>query len=372
MGAGTYEDPQESPAEPEASLDNEEQEEQGEQGNESTDELNEEVTDALMPITIDVQSKEVIATHLQTPWAITKHGDTFYVTEREGTIAQIHNGEVVRQHVQLDEQVYAQSEGGLLGLALSPHFEQNKEAYVYHTYLKGSQVLNRVVLVKLVNNEWIEQQALLEEIPGAHIHNGGRLIIGPDNKLYVTTGDANVTQLSQDKHNLAGSILRMNLDGSIPDDNPYTDSYVYSYGHRNPQGLAWNDNGTILYSSEHGPTGHDEINTIGPGKNYGWPEIKGDEKAEGMEVPLFHSGENTWAPSGTAYLNDSLFVAGLVSQSLFQFDLNEGTYAVVYEGEGRIRDVFIAERFLYMITNNTDGRGNPRPTDDVLIRFDLD
>ncbi len=145
-------------------------------------------------------------------------------------------------------------------------------------------------------NVWREESLLLDNIPSGTYHHGGRLKIGSDGKLYVTTGDASAPDIAQDLDSLGGKILRMNLDGSIPNDNPYPNSYVYSYGHRNPQGITWSSDGT-LYSSEHGSRANDEVNLIEAGQNYGWPIIEGYEEQEGMVSPLFTSGDtNTWAP----------------------------------------------------------------------------
>lgn len=178
---------------------------------------------------------------------------------------------------------------------------------------------NKVVQVLYDRHYCKETNVLLERIPGHELYNGGRIAIGPDGKLYVATGWAHEEEFAQDIDNLAGKILRMNLDGSIPEDNPFPDSYVYSYGHRNPQGLAWNSNGTIMYSSEHGESAHDEINIIEPGKNYGWPKITGDGVREGMEKPLLQSGNDTLAPSGITFFEDHLFITGLRGQSLYVY-----------------------------------------------------
>jgi glucose/arabinose dehydrogenase len=219
-------------------------------------------------------------------------------------------------------------------------------------------------------NEWVEKEELISNIPGAKLHNGGRLKIGPDGKLYVTTGDALNPDIAQDRSSLGGKILRMNLDGSIPHDNPFPQSYVYSYGHRNPQGLAWDEQGT-LYSSEHGQIAHDEINKIEPGQNYGWPVIQGDETAEGMMRPLFHSGNDTWAPSGMSYHQGKLYVATLAGSRIMAFDLQKMTQETIFNNGGRMRDTFIENNHLYFISNNRDGRGIPAKNDDRLYRMSL-
>jgi glucose/arabinose dehydrogenase len=316
-------------------------------------------------------SVETVAEKLDVPWAITKHKDTFYITERNGTIARISGGNFSRETVHLNKAVLHYGEGGLLGLALHPNFEENQLAFAYHTYGTTEDVKNRLILLKYENGAWKEERALLEDIPGAIYHNGGRIAIGPDNMLYVTVGDATIPEEAQNPASLSGSILRMELDGSMPKDNPFPDSYVYSYGHRNPQGLTWNNTDGTLYESEHGPSARDEINIIEAGKNYGWPVISGTEEKSGMETPLFQSGTNTWAPSGMVYYDGSLFVASLRGEMIRKFELESKKEYPLVENFGRIRDVLLDGDTLYAVTNNTDGRGNPIPTDDRLIKIPL-
>ncbi|MDQ0229150.1 PQQ-dependent sugar dehydrogenase [Metabacillus malikii] len=309
---------------------------------------------------------EVIADNLNVPWSITKLDDTFYLTERPGTIVKVEDGIVERQSVELAKKVSTTSEDGVLGFVLAPDFKDSGLAYGYYTYEDNGGMLNRVVTLQLEGNIWKEERVLLDKIPGNSWHNGGRLKIGPDEKLYVTTGDAYENSISQDPASLAGKILRMNLDGTIPTDNPYPDSYVYSYGHRNPQGLTWLPDRT-LYASEHGNSSHDEINKIEAGLNYGWPVIEGDEKQEGMVPPLFHSGHDaTWAPSGMEYHDGKLYVAALRGTAVLEFNLETGEYQKVISELGRIRDVYIEDNYLYFISNNRDGRGEPVENDDKL------
>ena len=218
--------------------------------------------------------------------------------------------------------------------------------------------------------------------------NGGRIQFGPDGKLYITTGDAGNPDLSQDLNSLGGKILRINSDGTIPDDNPWKNSPVYSLGHRNPQGLDWDESGKLV-ATEHGPSGlrgiaHDEINLIIPGKNYGWPDVIGDETKEGFQNPLLHSGDDTWAPSGAEfYEGDKIpqwtgkyFVATLRGNHLHLIDLDLDNTKVLsheklFENDfGRLRDVATGpDGFLYLLTSNNDGRGLPQHNDDRILRI---
>lgn len=316
-------------------------------------------------------SYHVLAEQLRTPWSIDFDGDTIYVSEREGNIVQIKDGTLTRQSVQTEKPVAHQGEGGFLGFALAPDFQDSGKAFAYHTYDQDGKGMNRLVLLKQDGNQWTESQVFLERIPGSNVHNGGRIAIGPDDMLYVTTGDSGEGELAQNQESLAGKILRLTLEGKVPADNPTAGSYVYTLGHRNSQGLAWNSEGE-LYSSEHGPSGtpggHDEINEITAGSNYGWPEIYGDDKLEGMKLPIYHSGETAIAPSGIAFdEQDRLYVATLRGQMLYQFRPENASLEVVLEGEGRLRDVKVHDGKTYVITNNTDGRGVPSDQDDRLL-----
>lgn len=349
----------------------EEEESQSEQHEENGHDDSEEAERSLEGVSTDSWEVDVLAENLEIPWNINIAGDQIFIPERGGAVALIENGEVERQEVSTSHDIAHQGEGGLLGMALTDDFESSQEAFLYYTYEDEQGILaNKVVTARYGDGQWQEEDILLDEIPGDRIHNGGRIEIGLDGYLYVTTGDANDPNLSQDLDNLAGKILRMTTSGDIPEDNPFDDSYIYSYGHRNPQGLSWNGEG-ILYSSEHGPTGHDEINIIEPGNNYGWPEIFGDEQAEGMEAPIVHSGSDTWAPSGITFFGDHLLIAGLRGQALYWWNEGEDQIVPVFEGEGRLRDVISHDNALYVITNNTDGRGQPSETDDRLLKLTL-
>ncbi|RWZ58837.1 quinoprotein glucose dehydrogenase [Halobacillus fulvus] len=315
-------------------------------------------------------SFETMIGELRSPWDIEHDGSTFYVTERDGTIASWTEADGLgRLPVETNQPITQEGEGGLLGFALFPDFEESNRAFAYHTYRENSSLKNRVIVIEKENQRWVEKDVLLADIPGAQFHNGGRLEIGPDEKLYVTTGDALEESLAQDVNSLAGKLLRMDMDGSIPNDNPLEGSYVYSYGHRNPQGIAWSDTGD-MYASEHGPDNHDEINRIEAGENYGWPEIVGEEEREGLQTPLYETGRDTWAPSGIETFNDRLIIASLRGTALRSMALDGSSPEVVTDGYGRIRDVELIDGALYFVTNNTDGRGQPDNEDDRLIRYD--
>jgi glucose/arabinose dehydrogenase len=264
--------------------------------------------------------------------------------------------------------VIANGESGLLGIAVDPQFSQNKYIYVYYTSSNGNRVSRFVLDGGKIQNETI----LLDKIPSASIHNGGRIKFGPDGMLYITTGDASNSSSAQDTNSLSGKVLRMNKDGSVPSNNPFN-NYVYTYGNRDPQGLAWNTNG-ILYESEHGATQNDEINILIPGGNYGWPLYQGNKTVQGFISPLVVYTNYTLAPSGMAFYNNKLFVAGLRGSQLRQITLSDNGTSFTGQQSmltqlGRIRDVVVHNGYMYICTSNTDGRGIPQLGDDKIIRI---
>ncbi|NGZ76750.1 PQQ-dependent sugar dehydrogenase [Saccharibacillus alkalitolerans] len=321
---------------------------------------------------------DVAATKLKVPWSMQFAGDTVYITQRGGGIVEVKNGKQTVQEVRTKKALRVVGEAGLTGFVLDPNFAKNKYAYIYHAYEEKGEGLNRIVKVKLVNGVWREQKELVDGIPGGRIHEGGRLAIGPDGMLYSTAGETDRRELSQDLSSLGGKVLRMTTSGKIPKDNPFKNSYVYAYGLRNSQGLAWTSSGT-LYASDHGPsgapipgggidaTGRDEINVIKPGANYGWPLVIGNETAPGLTPPYYVNGEQAIAPSGIAATpDDKILVATLAGQSLKEFDPIAKTMTDVLTGEGRIRDVAVHNGRIYVLTNNTSG-GKPGPDDDRLL-----
>ena len=319
----------------------------------------------------------VVAEDLQSPWELAFLPDgRMLVTERVGNIILITTQPTLRTDVIfLLEDGYQVGEGGLLGLALHPNFSANRYVYIYYTYNSPqNEILNRVVRYTFDNDTLINGETIIEDIPGARFHNGGRIKFGPDNYLYITTGDALIPALAQDVTSLAGKILRVTDEGEPVPGNPF-DNEIYSYGHRNPQGLAWDDQGR-LWATEHGASALDELNLIQPGRNYGWPVIEGDQTRENMLTPVLHSGSNTWAPSGADYYNGSVFFTGLRGVSLYQAVIENGTAALSTHFEntfGRLRSVVVGpDNALYILTNNTDGRGSPQTGDDKLIRINPD
>lgn len=327
---------------------------------------------------------EVIAENLYVPWAIDINNEgNIYFTERSGTIRIIKAGKLQPEPlITFRAPFISQGEGGLMGIAIDINYEQNHYIYVMHSYVEGSGMFNSVVRLVENNNKASIDRVLLDKIPGGRIHNGGRIKIGSDEKLYITTGDAGNSALSQDLTSIAGKILRIELDGSIPKDNPITNLPIYSFGHRNPEGLAWNLK-NVLYESEHGQSAHDEINIINSGANYGWPLVQGNEEIKGIVIqkPLIQSGEETWAPAGITFVNQGawqgkLLVACLRGQQLLSITLNENGTAVNkveswFKNEyGRLREVIQGkDGSIYLTTSNRDGRGNPNIGDDKIIRL---
>ncbi len=334
-----------------------------------------------------VQAETVVG-GLQIPWSADFAPDgRIFLTERPGRIRVIRDG-------RLDPQPWATvpvahvGEGGLLGLALAPDFASNRAVYIYYTYQEGGGTWNRVVRMVERDGRGQVDRVIIDRIPGTTVHDGGRLKFGPDGKLYVTTGDARQPSQAQDRSSLAGKILRLNPDGSIPTDNPFAGSPVYSYGHRNPQGLAWHPETRTLYAAEHGPSGdlglccRDEVNVIEAGKNYGWPESAGPGGAPRFVDPIASSGSNeTWAPSGILIPSrgpwrSSLLVAALRGSHLRRLVLSGTGFTQVSSQEvyfrelGRLRDVIEGpDGTIYLLTSNTDGRGQPRANDDRLLRI---
>jgi glucose/arabinose dehydrogenase len=312
---------------------------------------------------------ETVVQSLDIPWAMAFAPDgRLFITERAGRVRILNLAASTSELALTVEDVFAQGEAGVLGLALDPQFAETRWVYVYYTAtLSGGRGINRVVRYREVNSRLVERVVLLDTIPAAQIHDGGRLRFGPDGRLYITAGDAAVASLSQDLASYAGKFLRLNRDGSVPPENPFA-SPIYSYGHRNPQGFDWHPSTGELWASEHGATGNDEINVIRGGANYGWPRIEGSAAMPGMETPLT-SYSPAIAPSGASFYRGSrfpgfsghLFVATLRGSHLLRLRI-DGRRIVgeerLLEGRfGRIRDVVTGpDGYLYLCTNTGTDR----------------
>lgn len=315
---------------------------------------------------------ETLITGLQSPWSIVPlaTGSIFVSERNSGRIVELTpDGDLVV--VGTVAGVAAGGEGGLLGLAA----RDTGTPYLY-AYLT-SDTDNRIVRMRLTGSPGQytlgAADVLLAGIPKARTHNGGRLAFGPDGMLYATTGDAQQTSLSQDPNSLAGKILRLTPDGLVPPDNPIADSYVYSLGHRNSQGLAFDRSGQ-LWAAEFGQNTWDELNRIVPGGNYGWPVAEGSAGQSGFIDPEQQWATSEASPSGLGIVDDTLFMTGLRGQRLWGIDVASPDQGRPYfAGElGRIRDAVAApDGRLLILTNNTDGRGDPRPGDDHLYAVTL-
>lgn len=316
---------------------------------------------------------QIIAQDLNTPWEMVflPDGD-FLVTERGGFIRRF--GKQNEKYAIPD--AYEIGEGGLLGMALDPDFSKTGFLYLYLTTKEKNTLKNQVMRYIYKNNQLTNKKIILDNIPAARFHNGGRIAFGPDGYLYITTGDALKPETAQDLNSLAGKILRITKEGLNAPGNPFS-TPVYSYGHRNPQGIAWDNKGN-LWATEHGNNAHDEVNIIYKGNNYGWPLTKGYEQKKNMVPPVLTSGEETWAPSGMTIWDNFLFFSSLRGQTLFSLDismpLKEPKLQRFFKKQfGRLRALALSpdKSALYLLTSNRDGRGNPQPTDDRIIKISI-
>jgi glucose/arabinose dehydrogenase len=325
---------------------------------------------------------------LEIPWSLAFLPDgRALVSERPGRIRLIRGGRLAKQPYSEIEAAHV-GEGGLMGLAVHPRFPQEPYIYAMHTYREGGTLYNRVIRLEDRGETAAKERVIIDRIPGHRVHNGGRIGFGPDGMLYVCTGDIWQAEIAQDLDSLGGKILRLAPDGALPDDNPFPGSPVYSYGHRNPQGIAWHPRTNDLFSSEHGPSGEydlqgrDIINVIQKGGNYGWPLVLGKAGIKPYIDPIIMWPRAT-PPAGMTFFNGDLYVATLRSRALVRIELSgkEGSWEVtgidrlfakgwsdgVY---GRLRDVVAGpDGNLYVLTSNRDGRGSPQPGDDKILRL---
>lgn len=321
-------------------------------------------------------SVEVIATNLEKPRSIAFGDDRIFVTEQIGRIRIIQNNTLLAEPLATlrTADVF---DGGLIGIVTHPDFSTNHYLYVYYTYEEDGSLWNKILKIKESNNKLEAADTIFDKIPGSKFSNGGVMKFGPDGKLYVGTGTvSDSSHLPQELDSLAGKILRLNDDGSVPTDNPFEDSPVFSFGHRNPQGMAWDHLGN-LYLTDFGPTKNDEINIIHSGKNYGWPlqECSGGDFIDAVICydPSIEPGGIVIYSGDKLDLDGYMIMASLRSSHLYQLEINEEglvSQKSILSGIGRIRDVNEGpDGNLYVITSNTDGKGFPDRFDDKLLRI---
>lgn len=313
-----------------------------------------------------------LATGLAAPWSVVPlEGGGALVSQRDDGLIRELGPDGALRDVGVVEGVVSGGESGLHGLAL---LTDEGETLLYAYF--GAQDDNRVVRMPLLGApgsfELGAPEVVIEGIPRASTHDGGRLAFGPDGFLYVTTGDAQQRDAAQDVGELGGKILRITPTGEPAPGNPW-DNAVWSMGHRNVQGIAWTSDGR-MWASEFGQDSWDELNLIEPGANYGWPVVEGVAGAEGLVDPIVAWTTDEASPSGIAALGGTVFLAGLRGERLWAVDTRDGALvgepvAALTGEQGRLRDVVaLGDGSLWVLTNNTDGRGSPRPEDDLLLR----
>jgi glucose/arabinose dehydrogenase len=344
--------------------------------------------DSRVPTGWEVES---YAQELEVPWdMVFTIGLRMLVTERTGAIREINGGQLNPNPVYVFEDVArVGGEAGLMGMTADPDFVINRYIYVCYALPAGSGLNNRIVRLVDGRRRIEFDRVILDNIPSARNHAGCRVRFGPDGKLYATIGDSLEPSLAQDPESLAGKILRMNPDGSIPEDNPTENSYVFSLGHRNPQGIAWHPVTGLLYSTEHGPSGFDgpgggdEINLIEAGGNYGWPLVSHDETLEGTIAPLIQITPAEAPASAEFYTSDvlpmfthSFFFGALRGRGLVRVVFSSEdpreiiTLEKIFSEVGRVRTVVEGpDGYIYFSTSNQDGRGEPLPGDDHIYRI---
>lgn len=334
---------------------------------------------------------ETIATGLDTPWSLVFTSDErILVAERPGRIRVIEDGKLLDTPLHIFAEVSETGEEGLMSLTLDPNYTTNRYLYASLAYQAGSELSVKVMRFTDAGERLIDPSVIIDQIPAAKYHAGSAIAFGPDGKLYITTGDATDKALAQDLGSLAGKTLRLNPDGSIPSDNPFSGSAVWSYGHRNSQGIAWHPVTKELYSSEHGPSvfdgpaGGDEVNRILKGGNYGWPMVSHEKRREGTEAPIITftpaqapASMMVYSGKGNASWKGNLFFGALRGEGLMRLELDPIDPSKVVRSEklsvvqfGRIRAVAEApDGSIYFTTSNRDGRGKPVAEDDRVMRL---
>ena len=335
---------------------------------------------------------ETVASGLEVPWSIVWAPDgRMFFTERPGRVRVFANGRLRTEPLATIPDVEPSGESGLMSLALHPQFATNHFLYLSYAY-KGEGQLVRVVRYRETETGLTDPKVIIENIPAAQYHAGCRLRFGPDAKLYVTTGDATKRELAQKLDSLAGKTLRLNDDGTVPTDNPFVGQQnarpeIWSYGHRNAQGMDWQPGTDLMFQTEHGPSGFDgpgggdEVNIVERAKNYGWPLIHHRETRAGLEAPLLEYTPAVAPASGMFYRGISF--AQFRNNFFFGCLRGERIIRVVLEGRrvvsqepllekkyGRIREVAEGpDGAIYFSTSNKDGRGSPARDDDRIIRL---
>ncbi|MER5980509.1 PQQ-dependent sugar dehydrogenase [Streptomyces sp. NPDC001857] len=318
-----------------------------------------------------------VAEGLNSPWGLAPlpEGGLLVASRDEGTVTRVDAATGKKTLLGEVPGVSAAGEGGLLGLALSPDYAADHMVYAYFTSASDNRVVRMLYDARRPAGEQLgAPDTVFRGIPKGMIHNGGRIAFGPDRMLYAGTGETGDGGLAQNKESLGGKILRLTPEGEPAPGNPFPDSPVYSYGHRNVQGLAW-DSKQRLFAAEFGQKTWDELNAITPGGDYGWPEVEGRSDDPAYRNPLAQWSTDQASPSGIAYAKGSIWMAGLRGKRLWRVPL-KGTQAsadpqAFLEGEfGRLRTVVAAggDR-LWVTTSNTDGRGAPKGGDDRILEL---
>ncbi len=333
---------------------------------------------------------DVFVKDLEIPWSIVfTDSNRILITERPGRLRLIENGKLVNEPVHTFDEISSKGEEGLMGLTLDPEYKNNKLIYLSYAYKTNGDMHVRVKQYKDDGKSISNGKIIIDNLPAAQYHCGCRLKFGPDKKLYITTGDAGNREYAQDLDKLYGKILRINSDGTFPQDNPFPNSPIWCYGNRNSQGIDWYPGTDIMWETEHGPSGFDgpgggdEVNIIQKGKNYGWPIVHHRDHKDGMEDPLLEFTPAVAPASGNFYRSDvipefknNFFFGCLIGNGIMRVivDPNDKTKAASFEKicttYGRIRDVVEGpDGAIYFSTSNLDGRGKPLEGDDKIYRL---